>query len=198
MDVPQPEGRTATLDMKQGESEPRTPRTVEQLTQRNVEKISQLEAATKLTTSLADKISERINKFCGSMSFVYLHVTWYGIWIGLNTLLPLRFRFDSYPFSFLTLVVSLEAIFLSAFIMISQNRQGILSERRTQFDVQINMLSEQENTKMLCLLREIADKLGIEHGTDHEIELLAKAVQPEQLIQQIVASENLTNEPQKQ
>src|SRR5688572_262143 len=165
-----------------------SPQTVEQLTRQNVETVSKLEAATKAGSSVADKMADRINGFCGSMGFVYFHLAWFVSWILVNTVFPTRYRFDGYPFSFLTLVVSLEAIFLSAFIMVAQNRQGVLNERRAQLDLQINMLSEQENTKMLCLLQQIASNLGINHGSDHEIELLAKAVKPEELARQIEES----------
>ncbi len=162
-----------------------TPNSVDQLTQQNVEAVAKLEAATKTSLSLADRTANRINMFCGSMAFVYIHIAWYAAWILLNTVLPARFHFDAYPFSFLTLTVSLEAIFLSAFIMIAQNRQNILSERRAQLDLQINLLSEQENTKMLCLLQGIAQKLGVSHGDEKEIAALAEAVTPENLVRQI-------------
>lgn len=160
-------------------------RTVEQLTQENVEKVLALERATKANATMADRVAERITRFCGSISFVTLHVAWYGIWIISNVLLPEASRFDPYPFSFLTLVVSLEAIFLSAFIMISQNRQGILNERRSHMDLQIDMLAEQENTRMLDLLEKIACKVGIEPCHDEEIKAMAEAVKPEHLARQI-------------
>jgi uncharacterized membrane protein len=160
-------------------------RTVEQLTQANVEKILALERATKASATAADRVAEQITRFCGSMSFVTLHVTWYGAWITANVLLPEASRFDPYPFSFLTLVVSLEAIFLSAFIMISQNRQALLNERRSHLDLQIDMLAEQENTKMLGLLEKIACKVGIEPCDDDEAKALAEAVKPEHLARQI-------------
>jgi uncharacterized membrane protein len=171
------------------------PKTVEQLTRQNVETVSKLEAATKAGSSVTDKIADQISRFCGSMRFVYFHVAWFVLWVSVNTLCPTRYHFDGYPFSFLTLIVSLEAIFLSSFIMIAQNRQGVLSERRAQLDLQINMLSEQENTKMLCLLQQIATRLGINDGSDHEIELLAKAVEPEELARQIEESAKMDNRP---
>ncbi len=163
-------------------------KTVEQLTRRNVETVSKLEAATKSNANFGDRLADSIAGFCGSVWFVHLHIIWFGLWILINTCASPAFRFDSYPFSFLTLVVSLEAIFLSAFIMISQNRLGVLSDRRAQLDLQINLLSEQENTKMLCLLQQIATQVGVECSQDPEIELLAKAVEPEALARQIETS----------
>jgi uncharacterized membrane protein len=96
--------------------------------------------------------------------------------------------FDPYPFNFLTLVVSLEAIFLSTFILISGNRQARLDERRSHLDLQINLLSEQENTKMLKLLQQIADKVGIECDGDPDISVLEQATRPEELAAQIEAT----------
>src|SRR3569832_1058085 len=105
------------------------------------------------TTS--DRIAALIAHFCGSMTFVWIHVLLFANWIGYIEL-PMFNAFDPYPFSFLTLVVSLEAIFLSTFILISQNYDMRISERRNQLDLQINLLSEQESTKMLQVLDQIA------------------------------------------
>src|SRR5947207_922988 len=87
---------------------------VEELTQRNVETVSKLEEATREQRSNADRVAEVIAAFCGSMTFVWVHVVWFGGWIVLN-LLPGFKHVDPFPFTFLTLVVSLEAIFLSTF-----------------------------------------------------------------------------------
>ena len=75
-----------------------------------------------------------------------MHVVWFAGWILANGLPGIK-HFDPFPFTFLTLVVSLEAIFLSTFILISQNHETLLSERRNQLDLQINLLREQENTE---------------------------------------------------
>ena len=93
------------------------------------------------------------------MTFVGVHVVLFGGWILLNTFPGLP-HFDPFPFTFLTLVVSLEAIFLSTFILISQNLETRISERRSHLDLQLNMLSEQENTKMITILLAIAEKVG--------------------------------------
>ncbi len=171
--------------MKRSESKPQRGRTVEELTQQNVEKVLHLERATKATATTGDRLADGITRFCGSMIFVVLHLLWYGFWIVANVLLPEPSRFDPFPFSFLTLIVSLEAIFLSTFILISQNRQSILSERRSHLDLQIDMLAEQENTKMLELLEKIACKVGVEPCQDDEVKALAQAVKPEHLARQI-------------
>jgi uncharacterized membrane protein len=160
-------------------------RTVEELTRRNVETIIRLEDATKARRTRFDRIADAVTRICGSMRFVVIHVIWYGLWIAANIMLPEQRRWDPFPFPFLTLMVSLEAIFLSVFILISQNRQSALSERRAQLDLQVNLLSEQENTKMLELLEKIGEKLGVDVTDDPDVQVLEEATRPHKLLQQI-------------
>jgi uncharacterized membrane protein len=160
--------------------------TFEELTQRNIETIAHLENAALHERTGADRVADAISAFCGSMTFVYVHIVWFAVWVILNTLPASRHYkpFDPFPFQFLTLVVSLEAIFLSTFILISQNRQSRITERRNHLDLQINLLAEQENSKMLSMLSEIHRHLGI-RGTDPEVAALQVSTEPETLIQQI-------------
>jgi len=116
------------------------------------------------------------------MMFVYVHIVWFGVWIVVNNTTSVPF--DPYPFTFLTLVVSLEAIFLSTFILISQNHDTELAERRNHLDLQINLLAEQENTKILELLQAIAGKVGVQ--CDPDIDALLEPVEPKKLVKQIV------------
>src|SRR5688572_6228977 len=96
-------------------------RTVDEITQQNIEKVLELERVTEANATKRDRVADIITRSCGSMAFVVIHLLWYSGWIFANVLLPEHSRFDPFPFSFLTLVVSLEAIFLSVFILISQN-----------------------------------------------------------------------------
>ena len=152
----------------------------EELTKRNVELIRQLEEAAKQERTASDRIAEAIANFCGSMNFVWVHVAWFGGWVLLNVVPGMK-PFDPFPFTFLTLVVSLEAIFLSTFILISQNYDARLSNRRNHLDLQINLLSEQENTRMLLLLKAIADKLGCEIVNETELKVLSEETDPEKV-----------------
>jgi len=158
--------------------------TGDDVTRENVEAMRRLEAAQALRRTTADRVAAGIARFCGSMTFVWIHVAVFAAWIGYNAL-PWFQPFDPYPFTFLTLVVSLEAIFLSTFILISQNYDMRLSERRNQLDLQINLLSEQENTKMLQILERIAKKVGANVKADPEISALEEATRPEALVEQI-------------
>jgi uncharacterized membrane protein len=170
------------------ESETHSTNSVDQLTERNVTVIRELEEAAKEERTRTDRFAEAIANFCGSMTFVWVHVVWFGIWILINVV-PRLPHIDPFPFTFLTLVVSLEAIFLSTFILISQNHDSKISERRNHLDLQINLLSEQENTQMLVMLRAIAEKVGADLGRDDQVEALSEETKPQRLVKQIKARE---------
>ena len=161
----------------------------EQLTEQNVETVTRLEEEARKQRTPSDRVAEKIANFCGSMTFVWVHVVWFGGWILLNLIPGIR-HVDPFPFTFLTLIVSLEAIFLSTFILISQNLDSRISERRSHLDLQLNLLSEQENTKMIVMLHAIAAKVGAELTQDPNIKALSEETQPERLIEQIAAREN--------
>lgn len=165
----------------------RTGSSVEELTEQNIEKVSKLEQSAREQRTSADCIAEAIANFCGSVAFVWVHVIWFGGWILLNSIPGLR-HVDPFPFTFLTLIVSLEAIFLSTFILISQNLETRMSERRSHLDLQLNMLSEQENTKMIALLLAIAEKVGADTSQDPHLEALSEETMPERLAEQIEAN----------
>jgi uncharacterized membrane protein len=107
---------------------------------------------------LQDRVSDQITAFSGSMAFVYLHVFWFTLWIVGNVY---WWHFDPFPFGLLTLIVSLEAIFLSTFVLISQNRDAARSDVRSEIDFETNVLSE-------VWLEAVADKLGIDVKTVHK------------------------------
>ena len=156
----------------------------DQLTQENVEAVLQMEQQAKGERTRSDRVAEAIANFCGSMLFVWVHVVWFGVWIAINWV-PGIPHIDPFPFTFLTLVVSLEAIFLSTFILISQNHDTKISERRNHLDLQINLLSEQENTQMIRMLRAIAEKVGADVNDDVHLKALSEKTQPQKVAKQI-------------
>jgi uncharacterized membrane protein len=158
--------------------------TGDDITRENVAAMRRLEQAQKRRRTRADGIAAVIARFCGSTTFVWIHVVVFAAWIAYNAL-PWFDAFDPYPFTFLTLVVSLEAIFLSTFILISQNYDMRISEQRNQLDLQINLLAEQENTKILQVLELIARKVGAHVEEDPQIRALAEATHPDSLVRQI-------------
>ena len=157
---------------------------VEQLTQRNIEVVRKLEEAANQERTTSDRVARVVARFCGSMTFVWVHVIGFAGWITLN-LVPGMRHLDPFPFTFMTFIVSLEAIFLSTFILISQNQDTRLSDRRNHLDLQINLLSEQENTKMLMMLQAIAEKVGAEIEHDEDMTVLAQETELEKVVAQI-------------
>lgn len=110
-----------------------------------------------------DKLADGITKFAGNMKFVWFHTLWFGSWIaaGLGAFGP-DYQFDAYPFGLLTMVVSLEAIFLSTFVMISQNRSSEKSEIRAQLDYETDLQAEREIGIIMRTLARIAEKDGVD------------------------------------
>ena len=155
----------------------------EELTQTNVKAIAKIEGKAKAKAPLSDRIAAAIANVSGSMLFAMLNSVWFIVWILYNTLAS--DPFDPYPFTFLTLMVSLEAILLSIFIMINQNRETVLAERRNQLDLQVNLLAEQENTRMLHFLEAIAEKVGCDIDTDEFREEMKKDIDPERIMDEI-------------
>ena len=133
--------------------------------------------------SLGARIGDAIAIRAGQMWFIVVHAVFFTGWIWIN--LKRDPPFDPYPFPLLSLVVALEAIFLSLFILMSQNRCNLQAEQRNHLDLQINLLAEQENTEMLILLRKICHKLDLEMDDGSPVESLANVTDPHALIQQI-------------
>jgi uncharacterized membrane protein len=99
--------------------------------------------------NVQNRIADGITRFAGSMWFVYLHIAWFAIWIGSGL--------ESYPFGLLTMIVSLEAIFLSTFVMISQNRQDEARRRLADEEWRIVQVEKQQNEELLTLSNQILD-----------------------------------------
>ena len=146
---------------------------------KNIEELVRLEGRDRETMGPSDHFADFMTKFGGSMAFVWLHVAWFGVWIVLNVVGVLTF--DEFPFGFLTVIVSLEAIFLSAFVLISENRQAQQSDRRAKVDLQVNMISEQEITKIIALVADIHRHLGLAQTEDPELEHMRQDTRVEHL-----------------
>jgi uncharacterized membrane protein len=158
---------------------------VEELTRRNVERIQALEREEHGKATTADRVADAIASFVGSILFVWVTVLLIGAWVVGNLLAGPDHRVDSFPFPLLTLVLSIEAIFLSIFILMSQNRAARVSDKRSHLDLQLNLLSEQENTKVLLLLERIGQAVGADTETDPDVKVLVQATKPEALSRQI-------------
>ncbi len=137
----------------------------------NINTIVRLEEQAQKQRSLGDRLSDSIASFVGSMAFVGVHVAWFGIWVGVNAGL---WKFDPYPFALLCMLVSLEGVLLSTFVLIKQNRMSHMADRRAHLDLQVNLLTEKEVTKMLQMQKLICERLGIEEvNQDSEVQELS-------------------------
>jgi uncharacterized membrane protein len=131
-----------------------------------------------------DRIADRITRFSGSMAFVYLHLALFGGWIIVNLgWLPLK-PFDP-SFVILAMAASVEAIFLSTFVLISQNRMAALADQRADLDLHISLLAEHEITRILKLLMALANHVGIDIANDPELAELTRDVSPEAVLERL-------------
>jgi uncharacterized membrane protein len=136
-----------------------------------------------------DRLAGRITFFTGSMRFVCLHLVFFGLWIGVNLPgVPLP-HFDP-TYVGLAMVASVEAIFLSTFILITQNRMAAQAQKRADLDLQISLLAEHEITRLIILTGAIAEHLGIKPVQDPELEELAQDVAPEQVLDTMETLQN--------
>ena len=135
--------------------------------------------------SISQRIADVVTSFSGTMIFVYIRIIWFSVWILLNSGLLGMEPFDPFPYGLLTMIVSLEAIFLSTFVLISQNRMGELSEQRADLDLHIDLLTEYELTRVLQMLRAIQEKMGIADEEDEELSDLEMETKPEAVLAEI-------------
>ena len=140
---------------------PRT-ETVANVIRENIETIARLEEEFKRKRTLPDRVADRIGDFSGTMTFVVVHAILFAVWIGLNLgMVPGIRPWDKYPFMLLGLAVSLEAIFLSTFVLIKQSRMSRRADERAHLDLQINLLSEREMTLVLQMLQAVCARLDV-------------------------------------
>jgi uncharacterized membrane protein len=137
--------------------------------ERNIRTMIRLRLKAARERSLHDHIADTITSLSGRMGFVYVHIVWFGVWILLNTGSVGVRAFDPFPYGLLTMIVSLEAIFLSTVVLISQNRLSEEIERRADLDLHIGLLTEHESTRVLQMLDAIQHKMGIDDDEASEL-----------------------------
>lgn len=142
-----------------------------------------LQRAQKRT--LQERLADKITAFSGQLLFVYLHILWFGAWILSNTGWLGLPRFDPFPYGLLTMIVSLEAVFLSTFVLISQNRLSADADRRDDLDLHIGLLTEHEMTHVLQMLDAIQSKLGITNAPDSDLDQLKLGIKPADVLAEI-------------
>ena len=153
--------------------------------QKNIDTILEMEKEAIQSRSAAEHVADKITTFAGSTPFIIIHIIWFALWVILNSGVIGFAPFDPFPYSFLTLVVSLEAIFLTLLVLMSQNRMTKEADKRAHLDLQINMLAEQETTYILRTVQKIAQHLGLEEEMDDSLKELCEETDVNRVAQTI-------------
>jgi uncharacterized membrane protein len=157
--------------------------------ERNISALLARRRAEEKRRGVDERIAAAIARFSGSIPFVYLHLVVFGAWIIINldwTPLP---PFDP-SFVVLAMVASVEAIFLSTFVLITQNRIAAEADRRADLDLQISLLAEHEITRLVQLVSEIGKRVGVEASADPNLEPLKQDIAPEDVLDRLDTAED--------
>ena len=168
--------------------EPPQPSSLNSALERNIAALQQRRRAEIANAALEERIANAITGFTGSMRFVYLHLILYGFWIFANVGWLGLPRWDP-TFVVLAMIASVEAIFLSTFVLISQNRMAAVADKRAELDLQISLLAEHEVTKLVAMVAEIGNRLGIDSAGGEDVEELKRNVAPEAVLDAIDETE---------
>ncbi len=131
--------------------------------------------------TLSEKVADWLTTSFGTVWFFTVNAVFFFVWIILNTGLTSVVPFDPYPFGFLTMVVSLEAIFLAVIVLISQNRETKISELREEIELYVNTYAENEITKVMYLVTLLLEKNGIDVSQDTELQSMLKSLRPDEI-----------------
>lgn len=160
-----------------------TPKTDEPhpVVREHIDLIYRLEQESLARRSLFEVVADSVGNFLGSIWFLFLHTTIFTVYFLINLgKLPWLPVFDPYPFALLSVCTSIEALFLSTFVLMKQNRMGRRADSRAHLGLQINLLTEKEITLVLQMLRVVGEHLGVEHKfKPGELEGLAEVTQVE-------------------
>lgn len=152
---------------------------------RNILALERRRAMEESKRALQERAAKMFTNFAGSMPFVYLHLAIVGLWIAVNLgWIPALPRFDP-SFVVLATAASVEAIFLSTFVLISQNRDAEIAERRAQLDLHINLLAEREISALAVTIRAIAEHLDVDDADATGLEEAQRAVAPEEVLDRL-------------
>jgi uncharacterized membrane protein len=153
--------------------------------ERNIRAMQERREREDRTATLEERIAQKITDFTGSMRFVYVHLAVYGFWIIANLgWIPAVPAWDP-TFVVLAMVASVEAIFLSTFVLISQNRISAAADKRADLDLQISLLAEHELTKLAELVTAMAKHMGLEVEADRELKEIQQDVAPEAVLDEL-------------
>jgi uncharacterized membrane protein len=152
---------------------------------RNIDALRRRREEEEANARFDERLANTITRFAGSMRFVYAHALVYGVWIVANLGWVPGVRPWDPTFVVLAMVASVEAIFLSTFILITQNRMAAAADRRAELDVQISLLAEAEITKLVELVAQIAERMNVPGAEEEEVEEMKRRVAPEAVLDAI-------------
>jgi uncharacterized membrane protein len=166
---------------------------VARVVERNIDALLRERAREEQRLGRSERIAQKITGFTGSMAFVFLHAALFGVWIVVNLpwFPPIIPKFDP-TYVVLAMWASVEAIFLSTFILITQNRMMKQADRRADLNLQISLLAEHEITRLIQLTSQICERMGIEHGRENELAELSHDVRPEKVLETMDQREERT------
>jgi uncharacterized membrane protein len=154
-------------------------RSVDSHSKKSIKAVSDLEHAALARRTTAEAFSDFVVSQGGRPAVIALHAVWFAIWMAWNSgHIPGIHAFDPFPFMGLSTIVSLEAIFLSLFILVSQNRATRRADERAHLDLQINLMAEREATKMLRLLQALCAYHGLAEAGDVEVDEMLRETEP--------------------
>jgi len=166
------------MDVKKGAENENIPETVA----KNIVAIRRWKTERRSKRTSSDKLAQTISQFSGSMPFVYIHVAIFGTWIIANLgWLPKVPQWDP-SLVVLAMVASVEAIFLSTFVLINQNQMAAEADERAELDLQISLLNERETTRLLTMIQAVADHLGVDTGVETDLDDLRLDTRPEVIL----------------
>jgi len=168
-------------------------RSIDELASRNIAIVAGMEADSRRVRTRGERLADAIAALVGSWTFILIQSFLLGTWVLVNLLAWSR-HWDPYPFILLNLALSFQSAYAAPILMISQNRQARLAERRHHLDLQVNMLAEQETTEILRMLRALCERHGIAPEGDRE-PLLEEDVRHEEIIRRIEAELEPKPEP---
>ena len=144
--------------MRNSDAQEQTP----QLAEENIRAVAKLQKQAAGRRTAGERFADAVSARVARESTVVVHVIWFALWVMINTgHVPFIKPFDLFPFPLLTTIVSLEAIFLTLFVLASQNRLTHEADRRAHLDLQVNLLSEQEMTVVLRMLGELCEHFDL-------------------------------------
>ena len=162
-----------------------------QVVHRNIASLLEVRRRDENQRSVSDRIADSVTVFAGSMWCVYFHLALFGGWIAINLgRVPGVKPFDA-DFITLAMFASVEAIFLSTFILISQIRSHAMANKRSELDLHISLLAEHELTRAVQMLDEVARRLGAARSPEHELAEIKKDVQPQKVVEEIEKAQEM-------